>query len=147
MIGLNKHIVAIALSSLLFSSCIGGDDDFNFQFTEISSILEAKVPDTMKVGGSYDIEITYQKNTPCHNFSSFEATNEGDSIYFVRAVTIFTEAANCPFDPEEITIETTYTNRIESDFKFRFLKDLDEDGQFIYIDKEVVVDGEVSQEE
>jgi hypothetical protein len=140
------NIISI-FASVLLVSCIGGDDDFSFQVTEVSSILEANVPDTMKVGETYKLEVTYQKNSNCHRFSNFDVANQGDSIYFVRALTIFSESTNCVFDPEEVLKEINYTNALESDFKFRFLKDIDSLGEFTFLDKHVVVDGEVNDEQ
>lgn len=136
---LSKLFIVWFLGSILMVSCIGDDDDNFFQVAQVSKILDANVPDTMSLGETYTLEITYQKDSDCHEFSNFEAVNEGDSLYYVRAITIFTESPNCNQDPEEVVREVDFINRLRSDFTFRFLADRDSLGEFIYIDKDVIV--------
>ena len=126
------------LSSILLVSCDVSDDGF-FQTTQVSSILGANVPDTMVVGETYTLEITYQKDSNCHRFSNFESANQGDSLYFVQAITIFTETSNCNQEVTGEQQEVNFTNNFESDFTFKFLSDRDDEGETVYIDKPVVV--------
>lgn len=136
---LSKLFITGFLTSIVLVSCDVSDDGGNFQSNQVSAILEANVPDTMMVGETYPLEITYQKDSDCHTFFRFEAVNQGDSLYFVRAMTTFTQAADCSQDPEGVLIEEEFTNNFESDFKFKFLTDIDSIGEPVYIDREVVV--------
>lgn len=135
---LNLFIIVVFFSSLLLISCETKEDGF-FRSTQVSAILSANVPDTMQVGETYTLEITYQKDSDCHQFSNFEAVNEGDSLYYVRAITIFTEAVYCNQEAEEVLREVDFINNFESNFTFKFLKGIDSLGDFTYVDKDIVV--------
>lgn len=135
---LSRLVILGFLASIFSVSCEVSDDGF-FQSTQVSRILNADVPDTMVVGETYSFEITYEKDSDCHSFSNFDAANQGDSLYFVRAITIFTQSSNCNQDPEGVAKEIDFTNEFESDFTFKFLQDRDSEGESIYLDKEVVV--------
>ncbi|MFD0931783.1 hypothetical protein ACFQ0R_04135 [Psychroflexus salinarum] len=133
-----KLFIAIFLGSIILVSCDVNDDGF-FQSTQVSRILSADVPDTMVVGETYTLGIAYEKDSNCHTFSNFQTVNQGDSLFFVRAITTFTQNGNCNLDPEEALREADFTNDFESNFTFKFLKDRDSLGDFIYLNKEVIV--------
>ncbi len=135
---LSKLFIASFIGSILLVSCETEDDNF-FQTTQVSPILSANVPDTMTVGTTYTLGITYEKSSDCHRFLSFEAVNEGDSLYYVRAITIFTEAADCNQEAEGVLKVVDFTNNFESNFTFKFLKGTDSLGDFTYVDKDVIV--------
>lgn len=135
---LSRLFIVGFLASILFVSCDLEEDDF-FQTSQVSRILEANIPDTMAVDETYTLEITYQKDSDCHEFFNFEAVNQGDSLYLVRAITIFTEAVNCNQEPEGVLREVEFKNNFESDFTFKFLSGIDSLGNFTYIDKAVIV--------
>lgn len=135
---LSRLFIAGFLGSIFLIGCVGDDNNF-FQTSLVSPILNANVPDTMVVGETYTLEITYQKESNCHAFSNFEAVNEGDSLYYVRAITIFTQSSNCNQDAEGVLREVDFTNNFESNFTFKFLQERDSTGSFNYLDKNVVV--------
>jgi hypothetical protein len=123
-----KTLLGLFISSMVLMSCEINDDDEFFQTSQVSPILSANVPDTMVVGESYSLGITYQKDSNCHTFSNFNGTSQGDSIVFVRAITLFTQAPNCSQDASEELIEFEFTNTFQSDFTFKFLQDIDSEG-------------------
>ncbi|SDG99379.1 hypothetical protein [Psychroflexus sediminis] len=135
-----KFVMAGFLTSIILSSCESADDNF-FQSTEVSPILAASVPDTMRVGEAYVLEVTYEKKSDCHSFSGFDAEIQQDSLYFVRAITIFTqkEGISCELENEGIPIDVDFINSFESDFYFKFLTANDSLGQPVFIDKKVIV--------
>lgn len=135
----SKLLLAIFFITIVLTSCETEDDNF-FQSTQVSPILAANVPDTMLVGETYALEITYRKDSDCHAFSRLEALNQGDSLYYVRAITIFTEAANCNQEAKGVLEEVDFMNKFESNFTFKFLKGTDSLGNFTYIDKDVIVE-------
>lgn len=135
---LSKLFIAVFLVSIILVSCEVSDDGF-VQTTEVSPILDASVPDTMIVGESYSLDIIYEKQSNCHTFSGFQTENQGDSLVFVRAITTFTQNSNCNQGSEGVSREVDFTNNFESNFTFKFLKDIDSIGDFIYLDKEVIV--------
>lgn len=139
MKSLNRFFISGFLASIILVSCELSDDDNVFQANQVSAILDASVPDTMTVGETYPLQITYQKDSNCHTFLRFESVNQGDSLYFMRAMTIFTQANDCSQEPEEVLIEEDFTNDFESDFSFKFLTDINSDGESVYIEKPVVV--------
>lgn len=136
---LSIKLLAVLIASFSLMSCDVGDDDGFARYSEISRILDADVPDTMLVGETYMFDVIYEKNSNCQNFSSFQTVNQGDSLYFVRAISTFTETGNCDQDSEEVTREVTFSNTFDSNFTFKFLKDIDSIGDFVYLDKEVIV--------
>lgn len=135
---LSKLFIACFLSSIVLVSCETEDDNF-YQLSQVSPVLAANVPDTMLVGETYTLEITYRKDSDCHTFSGFDAVKQGDSLYYVRAITIFTQADNCNQEAEGILREANFKNSFESNFTFKFLKGKDSLGDLTYIDKDVIV--------
>ncbi|NEV92932.1 hypothetical protein G3567_02075 [Psychroflexus sp. YR1-1] len=137
---LSQFFIACLIGSLFFASCDSEDDTF-FQSTEVSPILAANIPDTMRVGEAYVLEITYEKKSDCHRFSGFEAEIQQDSLYFVRAITIFTQKGgiSCIPENEGVPREVNFNNGFESDFTFKFLTANDSLGQPVFIDKKVIV--------
>lgn len=135
---LSKLFIVFFLASIILVSCEVNDDGF-FQSTQVSRILDAEVPDTMVVGETYTFDITYEKDSDCHTFSNFEAVSQGDSLYFVRAITLFTQSSNCNQQAIGEPREIDFTNEFESDFTFKFLQDRDSVGESIYLEKDVVV--------
>jgi len=134
---LGRTLIVLFFSTVVLIGCDVNDDDF-FQSTQVSPILSANVPDTMVIGESYSLEVTYQKDSDCHTFSNFDVLPQGDSLVFVRAVTLFTQASNCSQDALGESKGLEFDNIFETNFTFKFLKDVDE-GEPVYIDKEVVV--------
>jgi hypothetical protein len=134
---LSQLFIAI-LIAVIFTSC-DIEEDRVFRTSQVSPILNASVPDTMILEDSYTLGITYQKDSDCHTFSNLESVNQGDSLVFVRAITTFTQSANCYQGAEGVLEEIDFTNEIASDFTFKFLQDVNSEGESLYIDKEVVV--------
>jgi len=135
---LSKFLIFSFLISISLVSCDVENDNF-FQTSQVSRILSATVPDTMVTGETYTLDIRYEKDSNCHTFSNFETVNQGDSLYFVRAITIFTQSENCNQQATSELREVEFTNEFESNFTFKFLQDRDSIGELIYIDREVVV--------
>mgnify|MGYP001040363477 CR=1 FL=1 len=138
MKSISRVIATVLIISLIFSSCDIGEDS-DFQTSQVSRILNANVPDTMFVGQTYTLDITYQKDSDCHTFSNLDYVNQGDSLIFVRAVTIFRQRADCNQEAESVLEEIDFSNEQTSDFTFKFLQDVNSEGEIIYIDKEVTV--------
>ncbi|EMY82647.1 hypothetical protein ES731_01650 [Psychroflexus gondwanensis] len=135
---LGRTFIVLFFSTFLMIGCDVNDDGF-FQSSQVSPILSANVPDTMIIGESYSLEVTYQKDSDCHTFSNFDVLPQGDSLVFVRAVTLFTQASNCSQDALGELKELEFDNTFETNFTFKFLNDVDNEGEPVYIDKEVVV--------
>lgn len=136
---ISKLFIVFFIGSIVSVSCSVDDDENLFQTSQVSPILDANVPDTMVMGETYTLGITYQKDSDCHRFSNFDAVNQEDSLYYVRAITIFTQAANCNQDSSGDQKEVDFTNNFESDFTFKFLNARDSLGDFTYLDKDVIV--------
>jgi hypothetical protein len=134
----SKIIIVSIFSMFVLIGCDINDDGF-FQGTQISPILNANVQDTMVIGESYSLEITYQKDSDCHVFSNFDVLPEGNSLVIVKAVTLFTQASNCSQEASGELKELEFRNTFETNFTFKFLSDVDNEGEPVYIDKEVVV--------
>lgn len=135
---LSKLFIASLLTSIILTSCDINDDGV-FQTSEVSRILDASVPDTMITGETYSFDITYEKESNCHTFSRFQTVNQADSLYFVRAITTFTQASNCEQEPEGVSRTVDFINNSDSNFTFKFLNDIDSLGNFIYITQDVIV--------
>ena len=134
----SRTLIVLFFSMVVLIGCDINDDSF-FQSTQVSPILNASVPDTMLIGEYYSLEVTYQKDSDCHTFSNFDVLPQGDSLVFVRAVTLFTQASNCSQDALDELKGLEFDNTFETNFTFKFLSDVDNEGEPVYIDKEVVV--------
>jgi hypothetical protein len=133
-----RTLILLFFSTVVLIGCDVNDDSF-FQSNQVSPILSANVPDTMVIGESYSLEVTYQKDSDCHIFSNFDVLPQGDSLVFVRAITLFTQDSNCSQDELGELKGLEFDNTFETNFTFKFLNDVDNEGEPVYIDKEVVV--------
>jgi hypothetical protein len=135
---LGRTFIVLFFSTFLMIGCDVNDDGF-FQSSQVSRILSANVPDTMVIGETYSLGLTYQKDSNCHTFSNFDVVSQGDSLVFVRAITLFTQVPGCRQDALGELKELEFNNILESNFTFKFLNDVDNEGESVYIEREVVV--------
>ncbi len=70
-----RTLILLFFSTVVLIGCDVNDDSF-FQSNQVSPILSANVPDTMVIGESYSLEVTYQKDSDCHIFSNFDVFSQ-----------------------------------------------------------------------
>lgn len=138
---LSRLFIVGFLTSLVLVSCSVDDDNF-IQTSQVSPILDVIVPDTMVTGETYSLEITYQRDSNCHTLSTFDTAKQGDSLFFVRAITLFNQTSTCNEIAEEVPVEIDFTNNFESNFTFKFLNSRDSIGDPVYLNKDVIVTGD-----
>jgi hypothetical protein len=138
---LSKLFIFSFLVSIILVSCDVSDDGF-IQTSQVSPILDVVVPDTMVTGETYSLEITYQRDSNCHTLSTFDTAKQGDSLLFLRAITLFNQTSTCNEIAEGVPVEIDFTNNFESNFRFKFLNSRDSIGDPVYLDRDIVVIGD-----
>lgn len=134
-----KNILKIALLPIImvFTSCDVSDDG-SFETTVLASIISADVPETMQIGETYPIEITYSKDSDCHTFLRFDYQKNENTV-FVSAVSSYVQESNCSIESTEEIKEIEFENDYEQDFVFKFLTEITQNNEAEYIEYEVEV--------
>jgi len=155
-----KRLILLFASALLLVSCDTDDDGPNVAY-EFAEITETDLPDYFETGETYDIEVSYQLPSACHNYYTYqsgeERSEEKDStlVVEIRALTTYdpnlTECTQEDSLSGNFTIENVKINSKEfNNYHFKFLTGGDEDNNAQYLNVEIPVgkpDPETPEEE
>lgn len=135
-----KKFLLLFLTIGLFSSCGINDDDGTDILTDYAPISEVALPETFELGETYDFKITYTLPSPCHELFGYEYLPDQNTHLFAIVTTFSPDDPACsdlPGETEEFTWKFTVNQRDLHTFKF--WTGIDEDGQSIFITKEIEV--------
>lgn len=134
-----KRLLLLLFSVVTLSSC-SSDDDFEPLY-DYAPIQAVEIPETFNLGQVHEIKITYTNPSPCHEMFGFEYVPEGDIHYFGI---VSSYDPNDPLCSEEVgtTEEYTWNFRVNRNEKyiFKFWTGIDEEGEAIFLTKEVQVE-------
>jgi hypothetical protein len=141
-----KRIALLMVLALSLYSCSTDDDGPNVNF-EIAEITDTDLPEYFEIGESYDLEVTYELPSACHEFSNFSINQyideETDSTFVIEIAALTSYDANitdCTEEGELSDSRTIRDLRITSEdynnYQFKLLTGEDEngDGEFLIID-------------
>ncbi|HIB36181.1 hypothetical protein [Mesonia sp.] len=136
-----KRFILFAISALLLASCSVDDSDnlyVNYELVPVDSVV---IPDTLDFGQTYDFEVTYERPTDCHFFEGFDY-NQGVNeriIGVVNSVVINGDTECLELEDELVTQTLPFEVIREDYYIFKFWQGVDEEGEYIYLTKEVPV--------
>ena len=131
-------LVVIA-SIFILSSCNKDDDKKSVSFKKLK-IIEVDLPDSFRLGATYEMYVTYVKPNGCTYFQDFNVIQDSVSVRTVTAVGAHYTDEICENDKE---IEATDFFRFKvvynQTYKFRFWKGAGVDGKPEYLEIEIPV--------
>ncbi|MBW2961641.1 hypothetical protein [Mesonia aestuariivivens] len=136
----NKVILYVFLI-LTAASCSMDDNSNLYTAQELVSIDSVNLPDTLNFREIHDFEITYKRPTDCHFFDGFSnEKNENERIIWVVNRVYYDNNTNCQELENELITKKLSFEVIRRDYYiFKFWQGVDEEGENIYLTKEVPV--------
>lgn|GEM_PF-2334717 len=126
---------ATIIVSLLCLSCL---EESDVDIVQRAAVLNAEVPDTLVTQETYNIPLTYDKITNCHEFSDFNIVERADDV-LVTINTKLQDEGDCNVtDINEGQVDLEYSVERQSDFTFRFFQEV-QNNEVIYLNRDVVV--------
>jgi len=136
-----KNYLLYILIAITAVSCNLDNDDTDYLSYELVPVNNVVIPDTLDFGEQYDFEISYLKPSTCHTFSGFDYNQEENirEIGLVNSV-YYDENTSCTILEEELEIETLPFEVLREDnYIFKFWQGVNENGENIYLTKEIPV--------
>ena len=130
-------LVVIALIFILHS-CNKDDDKNNVTFSKLQ-IVEAELPDTFRLGASYQVWTTYIRPNDCTYFQGFDVYSDTVSSRTVTAIGASYTDRVCEQDEVEVTDFFVFKVIYDQTYKFRFWKGEDDAGNPEFMEIEVPV--------
>jgi len=137
----NLKIILTFVSVVIFLGCSKDDDNIPF-FYDAIAISDVVIPDEFTRGETVEIIVSYLKPSTCHSFSGFDYGGVGNErTVAVINVVIDTNETQCQDLKENETREESFTFFVglENSYIFRFWQGKDEQGNNIFLNKEVKV--------
>lgn len=124
---------------MLLMSCNPESDEikYNLEFLAIESV---DLPDTLVLGQTHEIKVTYKKPTSCHVFNAFYY-EKNLNIRTIAVNSIVTQRDDCVTldnEIEEASINFYVTNN--GSYIFKFWQGKDENGEDLFLEIEVPVE-------
>jgi len=130
------HLSFLAFIMLLLGCDVS--DDGKLETSVIAPIVTANIPETMEPGETYTLEITYSKESNCHNFLNFDRQTI-DNTVFMSGIARYNHESDCSDESVNVTKEVEFENTFDGDFDFKFVSGFDENNSAQYITYDVEV--------
>lgn len=131
----------LLFSVLLLSACSLNDDEASTDMLyEYAPVVSVELPESLVFGQSYTFKITYTFPSPCHKLFGFEYVPQHE-VHFLGIVTSYEPNNPLCTDNEGRTevFEWEFTADTKEKHIFKFWQGVDQDGDPIYLTKEVEV--------
>lgn len=135
-----KKLFFLLLLSI-FSACSLNDDGSNseilYAYAPVNSV---EIPESVVLGQTYVFKITYTNPSPCHKIFGFEHVPGAEADIFAIVTSYNPDNPLCTEEEGSTEVfEWEFTVEINEKHIFKFWQGVDEDGEPIYLTKEVEV--------
>jgi hypothetical protein len=137
-----KKFICLLLISIVFFSCEKDDTAAAKEF--YLPVDHVSVPDTVSVGQTTTITVTYHKPSSCYIFNGYTTENQNYTrTICVRAI-VFNESDCLPTDAGSFyNAPLTFTPAHAGNYTFKFWAGNDAYQQPIYIEHDIVVENNI----
>jgi len=135
-----KNFTLFILLLVTLTSCSVDDiDDVDFTY-ELMPISAASIPDTLTYGEDSAISLSYLRPSTCHAFAGFNVIENEQEIKLSILNTVIQNGSNCE-NLDNVTASETFEFLVEREdyYVFKIFEGLDEEGNELYLTKEVMV--------
>lgn len=135
-----KNFTLFFLLLVIITSCSNddiNDIDFNYELMPVSSV---SIPDTLTYGEDSFLSLSYLRPSTCHAFAGFNLIENEQEIKLSILNTVVQNGSNCE-DLENMTATETFEFAVEREdyYIFKIYQGLDEEGNEVYLTKEVMI--------
>lgn len=128
----------MAVLLLCLTSC-SIEDNENFEFVALP-IASVEIPEHFTLNETYEIKVVYSLDSDCTFFEGFDFINEEITTRNVTAIaSTIVDSDDCKEISEEIETSFNFIVLYEGTYLFKFYAGQDDEGEPIYIEKEVPV--------
>lgn len=137
-----KKFAFLFLSLLMFTACETDDDGPTIAFAA-AEITNNDLPEFFEPGETYDIKVTYELPTACHNFEGMQGYKDEFDVYLQVVTSYDPELAEC--DQQGSLINDTTLDDFKAlgedgdVYTFHFYTGADSTGQAVYETMDVPV--------
>lgn len=135
-----KNFTLFILLLVTLASCSSDDiDDIDFTY-ELMPISAATIPDTLTFEQDALISLSYLRPSTCHAFAGFNVIENEQEITLSILNTVVQNASNCE-NLDNVTASENFEFVVEREdyYVFKIFEGLDEEGNEVYLTKEVMV--------
>lgn len=135
-----RKLLLLVLTVLLLVSC-SLDDDSSPDFTyQLAPVVSVEIPDTLVFQQVYDFDIEYEQPSSCHVFYGYDYRGKGNERFIGVKNTVYLND-NCEDLPEGNTAHHDLSFLVEhkEPYVFNFWQGVDDEGEPVYLTKEVQV--------
>jgi hypothetical protein len=129
-------LVTIASAFILYSC--DKDDKKSVTFNKLE-IVAAELPDSFRLGASYQVMVTYVRPNDCTYFQGFDVYPDSVNTRTVAAIGAYYTDEVCTREAVEVTDYFIFKVIYDQTYKFRFWTGTDELGKPEYMEIEVPV--------
>lgn len=133
-----KRILIVTILAISTISCLPEDDQTRYRL-ELLKVESVNLPDTLVLGETHQIEVSYFRPTNCHQFNGFYY-DKNLNVRTIAIQSLVAELPNCtPLQPvlEEATLNFYVTNN--GSYIFKFWKGKNDLGEDTFMEIEVPV--------
>lgn len=130
--------LAALVSVFILYSCDKDDDKRSVTFNKLQ-IVEAELPDSFRLGATYQVWVTYFRPNECTYFQGFDVYPDTVSSRTVTAIGASYTDQICEQEAVEVTDFFVFKVIYDQTYKFRFWKGEDDTGKSEFLEIEVPV--------
>jgi len=138
-----KKIALLFLAVITLSSCSPEEDEAQFYY-EVLPVESFKVPQSVGIGQTYEVEMTYKRPSDCHFYDGCYYKTESSST-IVGIQTYVLDLNNCTTLEDEAPIEVSFTFKVDGaqnlaqPYTFKFYKGKDTNGNDIFEEVQIPI--------
>ena len=139
---MKKYSYLLSFALLFLFSCQLDDDNTPSFHFEVMPITSVEVPEQFVHGNTYEISVSYNRPSTCHQFNDFIYSVEGAERSVAVVNTVY--SIGCANDPEEVSVGFDFAVLSFETHIFKFYQGVDETGldQYLIVEVPVVTEGD-----
>ena len=137
-----KKKIAFSLmlfTALTFLGCSLGDEQENFHFVALP-ITSVEMPESFVLNETYEIKVTYLRESDCEYFEGFDILKEDTTVRNVAAIgSMLSDSDTCKEISQEIETSFNFIVLYNQTYTFKYFTGIDENGDAQFIEIKVPV--------
>ena len=126
-------------TALTFLGCSLGDEQENFHFVALP-ITSVEMPESFVLNETYEIKVTYLRESDCEYFEGFDILKEDTTVRNVAAIgSMLSDSDTCKEISQEIETSFNFIVLYNQTYTFKYFTGIDENGDAQFIEIEVPV--------
>lgn len=133
----NLILFSAFVLTINLQSCLK-DDGNNPEYVRME-ITDVEIPDTFRLGGTYEFRIHYDRPDGCTHLQGFDSYPVAQTTRQIVAIGVRYGDEPCPDVVKEETGQLLFQVIYSDTYTFRFWQGEDDEGNSIYLEKKVPV--------